>query len=521
MIEALLYFPISILIFFIYFLPGFLITRFLKQFGKLERFVLGFVFSTLIFLIIGLVIHILGFDWNLFTLLIPVVALILILLVIKKEVKISKEVGFLLTIFFIQYVIKLLILINVEMFPLGGDWISHYNIAETFLEKEWSLPTNRTFLYNFILGFFISIFQGEYWCAQITNVLISSLILLPTYLIGLRFFNKKIAILSFVLLSISPYVHWILYTWPKCFAGFLILVVFYFVMKRRLNVFVGISAGLAFLIHQMSLLYLIPIGLFILHKRKEFNLNRQILFLVLIPFIVAFVSWYGYNFFVRGVMVPTVFKYYPIAVGGYETLHEKTSEQIWKEFLETPLHKIFLIRAVNAMTTITPLICIIIKTVSLFYPITLQLYKSVNFTQMPWSYHHIQTIPGQVSLLLYIFVIIGFLKLLKDRSKKKDIPYLTIGVFLLTLFIYSWIVMITADVILPLIPLLVLIGFWGVEKSKNKNKWILLIFLLAIMESLIFLYWFGFNIEFTKRIAIQTGDIEYNKLMSVYKIFRK
>jgi len=237
---------------------------------------------------------------------------------------------------------------------------------------------------------------------------------------------------------------------------------------------------------------------------------------------VAFVSWHGYNFVIRGSIVPTVFKYYPIAVGGFEHLHEKTSEQIWKEFLEAPLYKIFLVRVANAGIATVPLILIIIKTVSLFYPITLQLYKSVNFTQMPWTYHHMQTIPGQVSLLFYIFVIIGFLRLFKDQSKKRDILYLTTGPFLLGLFIYAWVVGFGTDVFLPLVPLLVLIGFWEVEKSNNRNKWILLIFLLAIVESLIFSYWFGLNIEFAKQIDIQTGGIsKYNKLMSVYKIFRK
>jgi len=73
-----------------------------------------------------------------------------------------------------------------------------------------------------------------------------------------------------------------------------------------------------------------------------------------------------------------------------------------------------------------------------------------------------------------------------------------------------------------LTPLLPLIGFWEIEKSKNKNKWILIVFALAIIETIIFSYWFGLNIEFTKQVAIQTGgDDKFNKLMTVYKIFRK
>ena len=102
-----------------------------------------------------------------------------------------------------------------------------------------------------------------------------------------------------------------------------------------------------------------------------------------------------------------------------------------------------------------------------------------------------------------------------------DILYLIIGPFLLSLFIYSWIEIIGIASGLPLIPILVLIGFWSVKKTNNKSRWILLIFLLAIVESLIFLYWFGLHVEFTKQVAIQTGGTSrWDGLLTVYKIFR-
>ena len=522
MIGTLLYFPVSIFIFLIYFLPGFLIIKFFKKFDGLEQLVLGFALSTLIFFTLGFFVHALGFEWSFPSLLIPIIILILVLFLIKRDIKIGKEVKFLLAIFFVQYFLRLLILINIEMFPIGGDWLSHYNISKIFLTGDWSLLTNRTFLYNFILAFFMSIFRGEYWCAQITSVLISSLILLPTYLIGLKFFNKKIAILSFLLLSITPYTHWFLYTWPKCFAGFFILITYYFVMKRKLNVFVGISAALSFLTHQYSLLYLIPAGFLFLYKRKQFNLNHRTLLSVSIPMIIALSSWYSYNFFIRGSVEPATFKYYPIAVNGYATLHGKTGQQIWEDFLKTPIYEPFFIRAVNAAIPTIPLIFIIPKLISIFSPIVLPLYKSVDFTQIPWTYHHFQTFPGHISLLLYFFFCIGFFKLFKNKSRKKDLLILIIGPFLLSLFLFGWILPITTSTLLSLTPLLPLIGFWEVEKSKNKNKWILIVFALAIIETIIFSYWFGLNIEFTKQVTIQTGGADkYNELMTVYKIFRK
>jgi hypothetical protein len=520
MIDALLYFPFSIFIFLLYFLPGFLIIRFFKKFDGLEKLVLGFVLSTLIIFTLGLIVHILGFEWNFFTLFIPIIILILILSLIKRNIKIDKEAKFLLIIFFALYLFKLLILINIEIFPIGGDWIFHYDLSKIFLAKDWSFSTDRTILYNFILAFFMAIFRSEYWCTQITSVLLNSLILLPTYLIGIKLFNKKIATLSIFLLSITPYTHWLLYTWSKCFAGFFILIIYYFILKRKLNVFVGISAGLSFLVHQFSLLYLIPAVFLVIYKRKEFNLNHKKFLVISTPIIILFLSWFLYNFFVYGSAVSTIFKYYPIAVNGFETLSGKTSQQIWEEFLETPIYKPILTRIINAAIPTIPLIFIIPKLISIYFPFVLPLYKSIDFTQIPWTYHHFQTFAGHVSLLLYFFFCIGFFKLFKDKTTKKDLLILIIGPFILSLFLFGWILPITTSTLLSLIPLLPLIGFWEVEKSKNKNKWILIIFALAILETIIFSYWFGLHVQFSKQVMIHTGNVEYTKLLTVFKIFR-
>lgn len=521
MIEALLYFPISVFVFFIYFLPGFLIINFFKRFNDLEKLILGFVLSTLIFFIVGLIVHFLGFEWNFFTLLTPIIILILLPLSIKRNIKLDKEVKFLLIIFFAQYFMNLLILINVEMFPIGGDWIYHYNISKIFLTKEWVLPTDRTILYNFILAFFMATLSKEYWCAQIVSVLINSLYLLPLYLIGLKFFSRRIAILTFSLLCISPFLNWSLYTWPKSFVTFFVLIVYYFVMKRELNVFVGLSAGLSYLVHQFSLLYLIPAALLVLYKRKQFDLNHKTLLIILAPIIVALFSWYFYDFSINGSTVSTIFKYYPITVNGWESLYGKTSHQIWEDFIKTPVYKLILTRIINAAIPTVPLILIIPKLISIYHPIVLPLYKSVDFTQIQWAFHYFQTFAGHISLLLYFFFCVGFFRLFKDKGRKKDLLILIIGPFVLSLFLFGWVLPITMSTLLSLTPLLPLIGFLEIEKSENKNKWLLIVFVLAILETFIFSYWFGLNIQFSKQVNIQTGNFEYTKLLTVFKIFRQ
>jgi hypothetical protein len=292
------------------------------------------------------------------------------------------------------------------------------------------------------------------------------------------------------------------------------------VLKRKLNVFVGISIGLSFLVHQFTLLYLIPAGLLIVYKRKQFNLNHKTFLIVSAPVIIVFFSWFFYNFFVYGSAVSSNFKYYPIAVNGFESLSGKTSQQIWEEFIKIPIYKPILIRAINAVIPTIPLLFIIPKIISIYYPILLPLHKSVDFTQIPWTYHHFQTFAGHISLLLYFFFLIGFFKLFKNNSTKKDLLILITGPFFLTLFLFGWITPVTTSTLLSLTPLLTLIGFWEIEKSMNKNKWILLVFLLAILETIIFSYWFGLHIQFSKEVMIQTGNVEYTKLLTVYKIFR-
>lgn len=525
--SYILYFPFALCIFSLYFLPGFLLTKFkiFNKYDEIEKLTLSFLFSSLIFGFIGLFIHLLGAMWNLWTNLIPIIFLILVLgFFVRKELTLKKEGKLFLCIFFVYYILLLTFQIFIRYHFLGTDWISHFDNARKFLSKEWFLSAERTPLYNFIVGYFLSIFGDSYWIAQIISTLVSILFLFPSYLIARELFNKKIAWPTFLMLLISPFfIATSIYGFSKNLTAFFVLICYYFIFKRKLNLFFGLSAALAFLTHQYSLLYLVPFGLFILIKRKDFKLIKQKLFVITFPFLVASLLWYGYNFQIYGEIAPTTFKYYPIAIKGWRELPEKTSEQILQEFWSYPIYIHLFVRAVNFAYTFIPLLPVAFQIISkICSPIVISLtYKVVDFSQLHLTFHFLQTIPGATSLLLYFFFSIGFFKLIKEKVYKKHLIVLILMPIIFSLIQFGFIHPIARLVMEPLIPIFIMIGFWSVFKTKNPQKWVKLIFLFAMIELVLSIYLYIDHINFFTQQLIEWGEYEkYEKYISAYKLFR-
>jgi len=524
--SYLLYFPFGILIFFLYFLPGFFITRFkiFNRYDEVERIALSFLLSSLIFGFIGLSIYLLGFTWNLWTNLIPTIFLIGILFYFtRNKLFFKKEGKTIIRIFFTQLFIMLTFQIFIRYYPLGGDWMSHFDYARSFLSKDWGL---RMFhgppLYSFIIGYFLPIFGNVFWVAQIVSTLISTIYLIPSYLIAKQLFSKKIAWLTFFILLISPFmVESSLYTFPKNFTTFFLLICFYFLIKRKLNIWFGISAALAFLTHFYAIFFLISFGLFIIIKRKKFKLNKQMLIKISLPFVIAASVLYGYNILIYGEIAPNIIKYFPIAIKGWRSLAEKTTEQIWKEFYSYPFYYHIFVRIVNFAIIFVPFLTTSLYLLSLHSPLIVQLtHRVYDFSTLYPTFHYLQTFPGALSLLLFFFFLVGFIKLFKEKNRKKNLIFLTCLPVLFSLILYGWIYPILSLTLHPLVPIFVMIGFWSVFQTKNPRKWIKLIFLFAVIEAMIFCYLYSIHINSYTQQIIKWGEYElYEKYLSAYKLF--
>jgi 4-amino-4-deoxy-L-arabinose transferase-like glycosyltransferase len=516
--NEMFYFPLGIATFFLFYLSGYPIASRIRGFNEEEKLMLTFLISISIFTIAGLVYHMLGLSWN-FLLLLPISLIIFLGIFINKGVVFHNGLKLLFFLLLIQYLSKLVFNIFIPLFPMGDDWMVNYYQSLNFLKPVWNLTNDladRSPLYSFVCGIFLGIFSKEFWIMQIVSSLLNSLFLLPVFLIAKKIFNQKVALLTFIFLSITPFaVETSLYTFSKNLTAFFILMFYYLIFTKKIaNPLLGISAGLAYLAHPYSLLF-IGSGVLILLFKKQFQFNSFLKFIFLTLLIAL--PWLLWNFIDFGT-IPSVFKYYPFAVNGYENLHNETFQQVWSEFISKPLWYIIFIRVVNAVISLTP-IFLLTRIAATLMPVTIQTYKIVSFSNLAWTHHHLQTIFGALTTFLFIFTSIEFIRLFKNK-KSRYFTWFIILPFLFSLVYVGWIQLIAHSISEPLVYLLTMIGFFGVSKTKNPDKWIKLVFIFAIIETIIFVYWFGLHIELTRQIETSKGTIgKYESLCTAYKLF--
>ncbi len=521
-----LYFPFGVLIFFLYLLPGFLVTRFklFNNYNELQKIALSYLISSIIFISIGCLVHLFGFAWSAYTIAIPTIALISVLLYLNRNrLFLNKNAKNCIFFLFLIYIVMITFQIFVRYYPLGRDWMWHFDYAGDFLSKDWVLRTFRTPLYNFIVGFFLSIFGNFFWVAQLVTPVVSIIYLIPSYLIAKDLFNRKVAYLTLLILVISPFmVESALYTYPKNFTAFFILLCLYFIVVKKLNIWFGVSAALAFLTHFYSLFFLIPFAIFIVIKRREFRLNKLKLLSVVVPLILTFLVFYGYNIIIYGELAPDIIKYFPFAIKGWVPLFEKSPEQIWNEFYSYPFYYHVFVRIINFIITFVPFLVTSLNLISKFMPLSVPLTDRIyNFSTVYPTYDFLQTFPGALSLLLFFFFLIGFKKLFKEHGYKRNLIFLTCLPIVLCLALFGWIIPVLSLGLHPLVPLFAMIGFWAALQTKTPKKWIKLIFLIAIIEAVIFPYLYLIHINSFTQEVISWGQYElYEKYFSAYKLFR-
>jgi hypothetical protein len=172
------------------------------------------------------------------------------------------------------------------------DWWMHYDEALIFVHRndvttEWAngyTVASRTPLFNLTTAFALGLTGGGFETYQMASVLPSCSFILALFLLVRELFGPRA---SWLALLLAPLNLWMLhnawFTWPKMLAAYYIGLALYFYLRslrirsespaRGSEYFIafGISAVLAFLTHQVALVYCVPL---LLHAAAKACFDR-------------------------------------------------------------------------------------------------------------------------------------------------------------------------------------------------------------------------------------------------------
>lgn len=250
---------------------------------------------------------------------------------------------------------------------------------------------------------------------QLTAHVLNALFLLPAFLLLSRLFDKKVAGITLLFLSVSQFfVYNSVFSWPKSLAAFFVLLSWVFLLQKdkRSIILCGIVGGAAYLTHDLSVLY-IGTSFLILLFQKRFRdalIVGGISVFMAIPWIVT-----SALIFKR----PSSFIYYPFSLK--DIPQPQTDHGIISRFFHT-----------------SPLTIIWIKIQSLFYLLTpYQLLVDElreGWLKRLWGVG-IYSIPGAVGLGLLVPAAVG---VFKKFASRKLFWGLVIIPLILCVFIIGW-----------------------------------------------------------------------------------
>lgn len=441
-----------------------------KKLSCLSSFCIGSLLFIMGFLIYGIVLFYIG-SFNRIAILIP---LLLISPFSLKLIKIiDHETKILLFLFIFQFFIGVFLQTLIPYYPMGGDWFSHYQTSSKISNGNMVFANGRPPVFNILGSMYLKIFSNNFWVFQIASVFLSSLLVIPLYLIA-KNFNKNAAIITIIFVVLNSFVlQNTIYTWPKNLTTFFVLFFFYFIIKNQ-SFFSILPASLALYTSPISLFF-IPAGYVYGYLKKNKNLLKSLLILILI-----FLPFALYSVLKTGSRYTDPFILYPIAVNGMEKLVADPISKTFTDFLSKPFYYIIGIRVINFIMTMFPVL-LMFKLASLFINIPIiHIQKIVDITQVPILYHFMHSMPGALSMLVYVFSMIGLYKLFK--SDKKMFLLIILPLVFGVLY-WGWIKAgLVNDLFAPLVPLLIMVA---IPQMKSK-KMVYLSLGLMVLEGIIF-----------------------------------
>lgn len=181
----------------------------------------------------------------------------------------------------------------------------------------------------------------------IANVL-NTLFIIPAFYILTKFFNKKTATISCLFMVPSEFfLYNAVYSWPKSFVAFIILISWLLLLEKKTSytILAGLAGGVAYLSHDLAILYIGGGALFLLYNKRY----RDTLIYALLPLLFV-IPWFILADFVY--RRPSSFIYYPISTQGIP--QPAKSKQIIHTFLHTSIFTLLKIRITSFIYLLSP-----------------------------------------------------------------------------------------------------------------------------------------------------------------------
>ncbi len=213
----------------------------------------------------------------------------------------KSDTKYIILLFIIGLILRFITALRTNAYPDELGYIAH---AINFINSGKLQIHDQDGLWFFITDFFIKIFGSNFIGARFFAILFGALSIILVYLIAKEIFNKKAALMSAIILTISSYS--LIMTVgqmdiPMAFFAFLgiyFLILFLKTDKQKFFILTWVSLGLAIMIKQIALLFIPAFVLFLLYYNKKthgtFRLKQIIYAAIIIILMVTPVLTYNY-----------------------------------------------------------------------------------------------------------------------------------------------------------------------------------------------------------------------------------
>ncbi len=348
--------------------------------------------------------------------------------------------------------------------------VNHLDPQNTNFLSSWTIA-DRTPLMGLTAAFFMQVFHMEvpsnflwalpstaqgnsYHFFQIIGSLLNSLIILGSYILIKDLFNRKIAVITTILLVINSFVFLhVIFTWPKNLTAYFVLISYY-LLRHNKGVFSGFTMALAFLSHPFGAMYVVGGFIYSLYKKigRKFILSASI---VVLP-------WFLWSALTAGTGVISRFVYFPISTSGIPPSNQPN--YVLEQFLETPLAVSIWNRITTAYAMLAP------------FPLTRPVTSEAEIITKVLGSSTNFTLAGALGLSIFVFCYYGFIR--NFILYKRELTCFIVVPFLMGLIVTGWARGLAAMHILqPLVPIMLALGVATLYKKKIFSYFIVPLYL--------------------------------------------